>query len=82
MAEMVEVVELISFLPDGSSKHVWTFPDGSTREETFTVSPILFRRAGSKGIAFDTARERGIAAIARRVSLPALYDTPPASGRG
>ena len=63
--ERLTVIERITFMDNGSSLHVWTFPDGTTREETFAVSPVMFQKDGPYwGLA--TAREGGITRIERR----------------
>lgn len=64
-----EVIERITFLPDGSSHHVWEFPGGTTREQTFAVSPILFRKPGPEWC-LETAKERGVVSIERRTRTP------------
>ena len=65
MIDTVTVTETITFLEDGGSRHVWQFPDGSTREETFKVAPVMFQKPGLVW-GLETARERGINQVVRR----------------
>ncbi len=64
------LVERITFRADGSSHHVWELPDGTTREQTFAVSPVMFPKTGPVW-GLETALERGITWIERRVDVPA-----------
>lgn len=62
--ERVTVIERVTFLPDGGSHHVWTFPDGTTEERTFAISPLMFIKGPPFGL--ETAVERGIKTIVRK----------------
>lgn len=68
MNDYVELTETIAFDGHGGSHHVWTLPSGTIwREETFEISPVLMRPAGSwvyGEVPFDVAR------IVRKVRTP------------
>lgn len=69
MADLIKVVERITFLPDGGSHHVLEFEDGSTLEETREVAPVLFRGTREPW-PLKTAAELNITCIEHRYSRP------------
>lgn len=62
--DRLTVIERITFRADGGSDHVWEFPDGTRRERSFDVSPVMFQKGPPWGL--DTAQSRGIVSIERR----------------